>query len=51
MQLYRQQFQPCKETQAMKHINTVLHGLLQHIPKRKFDEAVHVTTVIIVSEH
>ena len=24
----------------MKHINTVLHGLLQHIPKRKFDEAV-----------
>ena len=24
----------------MKHINTVLHGLLQHIPKHKFDDAV-----------
>jgi len=28
------------ETQAMKHINTVLHGLLQHIPRHKFEEAV-----------
>jgi len=40
MQLNRQHFQPTKETQAMKHTNTVLHGLLQHISRPLFDKAV-----------
>lgn len=40
MQLSRQHFRPLPETQAMKHINTIFHGLLQHIPKSHFDKAV-----------
>ena len=40
MQLNIQHFQPAKEIQAMKHTNTVLHGLLQHISRPLFDKAV-----------
>jgi len=40
MQLNRQHFQPSKEIQAMKHTNTILHGLLQHISRPLFDKAV-----------
>ena len=40
MQLKRQHFPTLTETQAMKHINTILHGLLQHISRPLFDRAV-----------